>query len=120
MSSLSYNSRKTKLQEFPPQIKIVPTPETQAIYNQIREDEIRHCQQHPHLAHSPEASAAAGRRPRDERAGLLKLDKRFKTAIKRKLGFVCEQCKRKKVAVGEPLHPTPIPPSLPPSLSIVI
>lgn len=143
MSSVSYKPRKTRHQEPPPQIKIVPTPETQAIYNQIREDETRHFQQHslqPHddsdllrprdrrapsmsrsptaesyksgslspasttdlpessLTHGPEASPIAGRRPRGRRAGPLKLDKRFKTAIKRKLGFVCEQCKQKKVA----------------------
>jgi hypothetical protein len=145
MTSLtSYKPRKSRHQETP-RIVIAPTPQTQAIYNQIREDEARHSQQHslhpqddpadllrprdrraPSMSRSPtteshisgslspasitdqpennlaqgaEASPTAVRRPRGRRAGPLKLDKRFKTAIKRKLGFVCLQCKQKKVAV---------------------
>ncbi|KAF7531427.1 hypothetical protein G7054_g8886 [Neopestalotiopsis clavispora] len=50
--------------------------------------------------HNPatEASSATGRRPRGRRGGPLKHDKRFKTAIKRKLGYVCDRCKVKKVS----------------------
>jgi hypothetical protein len=46
-----------------------------------------------------DASSSTGRRPRGRRAGPLGAEKRFKTAIKRKLGLVCEVCKKKKVVV---------------------
>ncbi|KAI0153840.1 hypothetical protein BJ166DRAFT_368334 [Pestalotiopsis sp. NC0098] len=44
-----------------------------------------------------EVPPTAKRRPRGRRAGPLCAEKRFKTAIKRKLGLVCERCKQKKV-----------------------
>jgi hypothetical protein len=124
--------------EPPTQIEIVPTPATQAIYNQIREIEAPDFQPHfiqPHddssdllhpceeratyisppsesyrsgsllptsptdrnrITHNPDASPKASRRPRGRRAGPLKLDKRFRTAIKRKLGLICDQCKERR------------------------
>ncbi|KAK9424011.1 hypothetical protein SUNI508_13832 [Seiridium unicorne] len=119
----------------PPKILVEPTFETQVIYNQIREDEVRHQKQHclqnhvtsedrlcppeprtprsvtneSHISGSSlspasttdipaiEISPTTGKRPRGRRAGPLATEKRYKTAIKRKLGLVCEHCKVKKV-----------------------
>ncbi|ETS84791.1 hypothetical protein PFICI_02816 [Pestalotiopsis fici W106-1] len=44
-----------------------------------------------------EVSPTTKRRPRGRRAGPLGAEKRYKTAIKRKLGLVCDRCKQKKV-----------------------
>lgn len=130
----------------PPGILVEPTPETQAIYNQIREDEAlqkkQHClQQHvssqdrlqlPHnratqmsrsvtsesyISGSLSPGSTTGvsdpispptvevpppcgaKRPRGRRHGPLGAEKRTRTAIKRKLGLVCDHCKRKKIVV---------------------
>lgn len=129
-------------------IPVEPTPETQAIYNQIRDGEARHFKQHclqqhvasedhlrppdptaprsitneSHLSGSlspvsatdapehtsvPEVTLKSGKRPRGRRAGPLAAEKRFKTAIKRKLGLVCDHCKQKKVVASHPRRPIP-------------
>ncbi|KAI1865178.1 hypothetical protein JX265_008225 [Neoarthrinium moseri] len=47
--------------------------------------------------HDPDAASISGRRLRGRRGGPLKPEIRLMTAIKRKLGLVCERCKSKKV-----------------------
>ncbi|KAI0130582.1 hypothetical protein BJ170DRAFT_682031 [Xylariales sp. AK1849] len=44
-----------------------------------------------------DAPTRSGKRPRGRRNGPLEAEKRFKTAIKRKLGLVCDKCKEKKI-----------------------
>lgn len=144
--SVPSKARKSRTHaQDPPRIIVEPSLETQAIYNQIREDEARHHKQHrlqQHVSsedrlHPPDPRAPAmarsvtneshiseslspisttdlpddpslpavalsptsGKRPRGRRAGPLKAETRYKTAIKRKLGLVCDRCKVKKVVV---------------------
>lgn len=133
----------------PPKTVVEPTPSTQIIYNQIREDEVRHQEQQKqncleqHVAaqdrlHLPnhgapsvarsitndsnisgslspgstadmpdrisipviEVSGSGVKRPRGRRGGPLPTEKRYKTAIKRRLGLVCSHCRTKRIVVG--------------------
>ncbi|ORY67453.1 uncharacterized protein BCR38DRAFT_158580 [Pseudomassariella vexata] len=108
----------------PPKLRreVERTPQTQIIYNRIREEEDRHSLQHHvnsqnlrppptrSLAMSPSMTNESrrnlevpgpdpgkGKRPRGRRHRPLDPAKKFKTAIKRALKLVCHDCRAKKV-----------------------